>query len=138
MSCKITQDHARVNRNKRSQILREYSCNILKDSCKNLTRSCKNYLSKILTRTCKNVLARIFLKILRFLQESCKKRCQILDKILHDISVGFLFVPIGEACSPLQYPSVCHFVLGQSMDCPLKVRIHTLSKTIHGLSKSIL
>ena len=28
-------------------------------------------------------------------------------------------------------------VLGQSMDFPLKVRIHTLSKTIHGLSNSI-
>ena len=49
-----------------------------------------------------------------------------------------LLVPIGEACSLLQYTSVCHFVLGQSMDCPLKVRIHTLSRTIHGLSKSIL
>ena len=48
-----------------------------------------------------------------------------------------LLVPIGETCSLLQYPSVCHFVLGQSIDSQLKVTIHTLSKTIHGLSKSI-
>ena len=79
MSCKICQDHARLTRTNVQNLIRVF----LKDSCKNLTRSCKNYL----VRSYKNVLV-------RFLQESYKiKRskflpysCQILDKILHDIS----------------------------------------------------
>ena len=64
----------------------------LQDLCKNLTRSCKNYL--LYVRSYKNVL-------IRFLQESykiCKKHskilpdsCQILDKILHDISSSDVF-----------------------------------------------